>query len=181
MHVINIKFLENAFQLFYEGLHRYAFTILGDNDLAKDVAQQVFVTLWEKKDTLSINISVRAYLYRSVYHACINHKTRGTTHYSLYQEDPAILSAKPEFLNDVRELRAILDEAIASLPPQCKVIFLKSREEEKTYAVIARELHISVKTVEAQISKALKLLRAILEKHEILFYLILIFSHLPKQ
>ncbi|MBN9386040.1 MAG: RNA polymerase sigma-70 factor [Chitinophagaceae bacterium] len=180
MNVINIEFLEDAFHLYYEGLHRYTFTMLNDSDLAKDVVQQVFVTLWEKKDALSITMSVKAYLYRAVYNSCVNRQTRGHKHLSLPPDDAGQLPVKPEFLSDIRELQAILEQAIGSLPPQCRVVFLKSREEEKSYPVIARELDISVKTVEAQISKALKILRSALEKHEILSCVMMICSCLLK-
>jgi RNA polymerase sigma-70 factor (ECF subfamily) len=167
MNVINIKFLEEAFHMYYEGLHRYAFTMLNDNDMAKDVVQQVFVTLWEKKEILNITMSVKAYLYRAVYNSCVNRQTRAQKHQPISPHNEEQLPVKPEFLSDIRELRTTLEQAIQSLPPQCRMVFLKSREEEKSYPVIARELDISVKTVEAQISKALRILRVALEKHEI--------------
>jgi len=180
LNVINIKFLDDAFHLYYEGLHRYAYTMLDDSEMAKDIVQQVFITLWEKKDTLNITVSVRAYLYRAVYNSCINHRTRGRRHHPIDLDSSGQLPVSPELLSEVRELRTILERAIETLPPQCKVVFLKSREEEKNYPAIARELGISVKTVEAQISKALKIMRSALEKHEILFYLFMICSCLPK-
>jgi len=180
MHVINIASLESTFRLYYEGLHRYAFTMLNDNDMARDIVQQVFLTLWEKKDTLSITGSVKAYLYRAVYNNCLNHRTRGIKHQPLAPDTAGELPVRPEFLSDVRELRSILERAIASLPPKCREVFLKSREEEKSYTEIAGELDISVKTVEAQISKALKILRSALERHEILVCLIILCTCLPK-
>lgn len=167
MSVINIKFLEEAFHTYYEGLHRYAFTMLNDSDIAKDVVQQVFVTLWEKKEALNITMSVKAYLYRAVYNRCVNRQTREQKHHPISPDNEDHLPVKPEFLSDIRELRTAIGQAIESLPPQCRVVFLKSRDEEKSYPVIARELDISVKTVEAQISKALRILRDALEKHEI--------------
>jgi len=178
--VINIASLESTFHLYYEGLHRYAFTMLNDNDMAKDIVQQVFITLWERKDALTITGSVRAYLYRAVYNSCLNQQTRGVKHRPLTPETVERLPVRPEFLSDVRELRAILEQAIASLPPKCREIFLKSREEEKSYPEIAGELDISVKTVEAQMSKALKILRSALERHEILICVIMLCSCLPK-
>lgn len=167
MNVINIKFLEETFHMYYEGLHRYAFTMLNDSDMAKDVVQQVFVTLWEKKEALNITMSVKAYLYRAVYNSCVNRQTREQKHQPISPDNEDQLPVKPAFLSDIRELRTAIEQAIASLPPQCRLVFLKSREEEKSYPVIARELDISVKTVEAQISKALRILRSALEKHEI--------------
>ena len=167
MHVINQTYLENAFHRWYEGLHRYAFTLLEDNDVAKDVVQQVFFNLWEKRDTLQINISIGAYLYRAVYNGCINQRARVARHGPVDPDGPQQIMAAPDLLSEVKELQFVLSAAIADLPPQCKVVFLKSREEEKSYASIAEELGISIKTVEAQISKALKILRSALEKYQL--------------
>jgi len=177
MHVINQSYLENAFHRWYEGLHQYAFTLLGDNDMAKDVVQQVFINLWEKRDSLQINVSLGSYLYRAVYNGCMNQRVRGVRHMPVDPEeearmmvDPAVVArmvAAPDLLSDVRELQLALSAAIASLPQQCRMVFMKSREEEKTYAAIADELGISIKTVEAQISKALKVLRSALEKYQL--------------
>lgn len=159
---ISMDFLEDAFHMYYDGLCRYAGTLLEDGEGAKDIVQQVFVTLWERRDTLTIASSVKSYLYRAVYNACINRRLRGHKHQSLETDVSAPLPVDPEFLVEVRELRNTIEAAIASLPPQCQVVFRKSREEEKSYPVIAKELGISIKAVEAQVSKALKSLKVLL-------------------
>ena len=171
---IDIGFLEEAFRDYYEGLHRYAYSLLLDNDTAKDIVQQVFIHLWEKKASLNITLSVKAYLYRAVYNRCINYRTREKRFEPAEEAISKELLIQPEFLSEVRELSSLIEQAIASLPTQCREVFRKSREEEKSYPVIAKEMGISVKTVEGQISKALKMLRSAVETYQILFYTILL-------
>lgn len=166
---IDIEFLEKTFYSLYEGLHRYAYSLTGDNEAAKDVVQQVFLQLWEKRDLLTISMSVKSYLFRAVHNACINLHTRTIRNYPIDSlpddEKPASGGMESVLLTDVKELQRIIEHSIRSLPPQCQVVFRKSREEDKSYPTIAREMGISPKTVEAHMSKALKLIRSALEKY----------------
>lgn len=149
---------ENAFHTYYEGLHRYAYTLLKENEAARDAVQHIFANLWEKRDTIVLRGSAKAYLYTAVYNHCLNLTTRGKKHVPL----PGIElndTLSGELLVEAKELYERITRTIDELPPQCKTVFMKSREEGKTYPEIAAELDISVKTVEAQISKALKILR----------------------
>lgn len=157
-HAELTRSVEEYFQLFFEGLHRYAFTFLRDNDAAKDAVQEVFVRLWEKRERLDASQSVKAYLYTSVYHYCLNIKRHEKVkrEYTATQQEPAAVS------NDTllsKEAALQIRKALDSLPPQCRLIFCKSRFEDKKYAAIAAEMNLSVKTVEAQMGKALKILR----------------------
>lgn len=148
---------EHYFNLHFEGLHRYAYTLLNDNEKARDVVQNVFLKLWEKQQDLDEERSVRSYLYTAVYHDCLNlirHEKIKRRH-----------AAEPQQLSTTgdpvihRELQQQIRETVEQLPPQCRLIFLKSRSEQKKYAEIAAELDLSVKTVEAQIGKALRILK----------------------
>ena len=166
---IDIEFVEETFHSLYEGLHRYAYSLTGDNEDAKDVVQQVFMTLWEKRDHLSISKSVKSYLFRAVHNICINLHTRTVRHDPIDRlldgEELASGSTQPVLLTEIQELQGIIDHTIESLPPNCRAVFEKSRGEEKSYPVIAREMGISPKTVEAQISKALKIIRSAMDKY----------------
>lgn len=156
--------IEQLFKTHYEQLHRYAFTVLKNTEEAKDIVQAVFLNLWEKRESLNINTSPRAYLFRSVYHECLNHiqknDTRNRHHTAASDPDshtePLLFTAEEEQLTRER-INKVLDE----LPPQCREVFIKSRAEQKKYTEIAAELGIAVKTVEAHMSKALKLIRQI--------------------
>ncbi|MDF2383688.1 RNA polymerase sigma-70 factor [Nostoc ellipsosporum NOK] len=156
------RLFEHCFNLHFEGLHRYAYTLLNDNEAARDAVQQVFLKLWEKRKELDEDRSVKAYLYTAVYHHCLNQirhekvkrQHAAQPHETNTKDDPVIHG----------ELQRQIQETVAQLPPQCRLIFLKSRGEQKKYAEIAAELDLSVKTVEAQIGKALKILKEKLAK-----------------
>ena len=138
-----------------------------------DAVQAVFVKLWEKRDTINEQQSVQAYLYTSVYHYCLNVKRNEKVRIAYVQNNQAIQHQFHDALISQENIRMITD-ALESLPPQCKLIFFKSRFDKMKYAEIAEELGLSIKTVEAQVGKALKLLREKLSEVMVLFILFLI-------
>jgi RNA polymerase sigma-70 factor (ECF subfamily) len=157
---------EKLFNDWYGPLHAYACSVLKDEALAGEAVQAVFCRLWEKRDRLRVETSIKAYLYGSVYHECVNWMRREKSR-RLYQSglllrlgrhagrSPENASDKAEAGELERRYRRALDE----LPMQCRAIFQLSRFSELKYREIAEQMGISVKTVEAQMSKALKLLR----------------------
>lgn len=154
---------ERVFKEHFKALHAYAFTILRDDADAEEMVQQVFFKLWERASNLQIAGSIAAYLYRAVHNECLNFlkhqkvKAKHQLHvaYRARETDraPADPYVDPELPNRIRE-------AMESLPEQCRTIFHMSRFEELKYREIAERLKISVKTVENQMGKALKLMRA---------------------
>ncbi|MFD2288915.1 RNA polymerase sigma-70 factor [Pedobacter petrophilus] len=153
----NTLYLDN-----FHALHRYAYTILNDNELAEEMVHQVFLKILERKAPLDVHTSFKAYLYKSVNNECLNyikHQAVEQT-YQLYATNqvenfPETPSSKLRY----KELELHLKRAINNLPEQCRTIFQLSRFEELKYVQIANQLGISIKTVEAQMSKALKRLR----------------------
>jgi len=152
---------EDIFKSHFKRLHAYACTIVKDEATAEELVQQVFYKLWEKKDRITVQQSVTAYLYRSVYHESINH----LRHYkvrSAYQSHAARQAPHHDSASSratMRELEQRLGAALQALPQQCRTIFQMSRFEEMKYREIAGQLGLSVKTVENQMGKALRLLR----------------------
>lgn len=153
---------ETIFRTYYERLCNYANTILNDMDEAEEMVQGAFLTVWEKHDTLEIHTSVKSYLYRAVHNSCLNR----VKHYKVRKTYGDSVKNQTELLHDDAsqdligsELDAIVANAIDSLPDQCKLVFKLSRFENLTYAEIAEQLGISVKTVENHMVKALKVLR----------------------
>ena len=149
---------ERLFKSHFRRLHAYACTLLGERHQAEEMVQNVFVNLYEKAANIRIETSMEAYLYRSVYYACLNHqkhqKVRRAYHaHAARQGEPASGG------QGTRELEARLGEAMNQLPEQCRTIFQLSRFESMKYREIATVLDISVKTVENQMGKALRLLR----------------------
>ncbi|OQP64849.1 hypothetical protein A3860_19025 [Niastella vici] len=164
--------VEKYFQTHFEGLYRYAFTLLKNNDEAKDAVQTVFVNLWQKRLTIDEQQSVQSYLYTSVYNYCLNIKRNEKVRKAYLQNNQSVQQVFNDELVSKENINRIR-EALESLPPQCKLIFMKSRFEQKKYADIALEMNLSVKTVEVQIGKALRILREKLSEVMILFILLL--------
>jgi RNA polymerase sigma-70 factor, ECF subfamily len=153
---------EECFHLHYEGLHRYAYTILKDNEYANDVVQTVFARWWENKELITQQQTPQYYLYTALRNRCLNHirdkKNRKTQLVDFGGKDEqGFTVAEDPILS--KELSTQIMLAIEDLPPQCKLIFCKNRFGGMKYAEIAQEMNLSVKTVEAQIGKALKILR----------------------
>jgi len=164
-------FFESLFHTYYKTLCRFSFRIVQDKDKAEDVVQTCFINLWEKRDSTNIQSSFKSYLYRSVYNRSINEYTRTKKNLkediSVLNDVSSSVSDDPQLMLQAKEVQEKIDLAIANMPDGCRTIFLLSREEQLSYKEIAETLQISVKTVENQMGKALRILR------EHLFYLIL--------
>jgi RNA polymerase sigma-70 factor, ECF subfamily len=147
--------VEGYFHQYFEGLRRYAYTLLRDDEEAKDAAQAIFLKLWEKADEIDSSQSVKSYLYTSVYNHCLNikrHQKVKDRHAASSKEPTYTMQDNLSKKEDSRQVTVFLE----SLPPRCREIFVMSRLDGKKYTEIASELGISVKTVEAQMGKALK-------------------------
>lgn len=154
---------EQLFKTYFKSLHSYAFTILNSEAVAEEMVQQVFYKLWEKKEQMDVHTSVKAYLYRAVHNESLNylkHHTIKSKHqtYAMQQQQNNYEHSAGEKLAG-RELEQQIRQALNDLPEQCRTIFQLSRYEELKYREIAEQLGLSIKTVEAQMGKALKLLR----------------------
>jgi len=156
------KLFKESFDKFFDGLHRYAFTLLKDPDKASDAVQSIFTNWWEMHTHLENPDAAKAYLYTAVYRHCLNiirHEKVKFVHAESYVQELSASSNAFTHHNSYEELDHQVQSAIEGLPPQCQLIFRKSRLEEKRYAEIAEEMNLSIKTVEAQMGKALKILR----------------------
>ena len=160
------------FRQWYEPLCRYACRLAdGDMDEAEDIVQQSFVKLWEYRMRLDVNWSLKAYLYKTVHNACLN-RLRSRNVRSKY------LDYNAQQLNDMHtlpddtspELLERFQRAMDALPPQCRHIFELSRFETLKYREIADQLGISVKTVETQMGKALRVMRTQLADYLVTFF-----------
>lgn len=153
---------ESLFKAQYKGLHAYACTMVQDEAAAEDIVQQTFFKLWERRDTIGEISSLPAYLYRSVYNSSLNQLKHNKVKnaYQQYAVQQMIEKEQQAGTNQgLRELEHRLDTALKELPEQCRTIFQMSRFEELKYREIADRLGLSVKTIEAQMGKALRILR----------------------
>jgi RNA polymerase sigma-70 factor (family 1) len=177
----NVAAFEMLFKTHYSPLCRFAYHYLSDKDAAEEVVQSTFIGFWEKKESIHIDASLKSYLYRSVRNACLNElkrlKVRQVHAEGLVAEgENYALAADHQAIKN--ELEAKIQEAIQALPEQCRLIFRMSRFEGLKYQEIADALQISIKTVENQMGKALKLMR--LKLKDYLPIILILFAHLLK-
>ena len=161
-----------TFDTCYEKLVKKVIFIINDQTVAEDIVQEVLLDFWNRKVWNAIEISIEAYLNRAVSYKCIDY---------LRKNKRATKVVLPNEINDACDLlgevdRPVLQErinqVINSLPPKCRTIFLLSKYEELPNKAIAAQLNISVKTVENQMTIALKLLRKTLwQDYKALFLL----------
>jgi RNA polymerase sigma-70 factor (ECF subfamily) len=150
-----------VFREWYPVLVRVAGAILHDTDAAEEVAQEVMHELWRRAHVMDASVTLSAYLLRAVRNRALNHvrhqrvrrETQGDVE-SLYREP--VRADQPVVATELAEA---IQRAIAELPPRCREVFELSRVDGLRYAEIAESLGISEKTVEAQMGKALRVLR----------------------
>lgn len=154
---------ERLFKEHFKSLYAYAFTILKNEAIAEEIVQNVFFKVWEKKVPDTIQTSLKAYLYKAVYHESLNYlkhqkiKAQYQLHVMHQSKNQMDQSASRKMM--LKELEEKLRDAMNALPQQCRTIFQMSRFDGLKYQEIADQLGISVKTVENQMGKALKQLR----------------------
>lgn len=153
---------EQVFKTHFKQLHAYAITILRDEAEAEETVQQVFFKIWDRDESITVTGSITAYLYRAVHNECLNllkHRKVRNAHqlYVAHRMKNEVEPATKKMLT--RELEEKYNAALNELPEQCRTIFQLSRFDELKYREIADKLGLSVKTVENQMGKALKLLR----------------------
>lgn len=173
------KAYEFLFRNYYAALCHYAERYLKDPSLAEDVVAQVFCNLFIKRHELVIR-SVEPYLFFSVRNSALN-SLRSRKNISEIDEvsDNEMSSLSGLAGNDFsspmlhREAEKLLEDAINTLPPQCRQVFLLSRNERLSHKEIAQKLGISVNTVETQMSRAIKKLSKLLGGYIKLFFLLI--------
>ncbi|HLY68449.1 MAG TPA: RNA polymerase sigma-70 factor [Puia sp.] len=160
----NEQAFEKVFTAYYPALHAYAFTIVADMPVSDEMVQNVFLKLWAKRDKLEILTSLKAYLYKSIYNECMDYlknreyKNRYKAH-ALHNNKNLVSAEDAGGRVAMNELEKKLQNALNDLPDECRTVFQLSRFEGLKYQEIATHLGLSVKTVEAQMGKALRRLR----------------------
>lgn len=173
------KAYEFLFRKYYAALCHYAERYIKDPSLAEDVVAQVFCNLFIKRQELVIQV-IEPYLFFSVRNSALNSlrsrknisENDNVTHYEI---SPLSGMAGNDFSNPMlhREAEKLLEDAINTLPAQCREVFLLSRNERLSHKQIASKLGISVNTVETQMSRAIKKLSKLLGGYIRLFFLLI--------
>lgn len=149
------------FQQYYRPLTLFALKYVGDIEEAKEITQEFFVKFWLKRAELNIQFHLKNYLYRGVRNACLNHIQASKVAQYRFKDYQRETFTETDALQAMvaAEQEDILMQAIDDLPKKCREIFRMSRMEKLSNQAIANHLQISIKTVETQISIALKRLR----------------------
>jgi RNA polymerase sigma-70 factor (ECF subfamily) len=166
-------YFKNLFYSFYAPLCNYALKITGSKETAEDIVQSLFLELYEKK-TLSNIEHPEKYLIRSVKYKCIDYLRRNINYKKVNFDEVDHKATETTYEISEEDIEPLLHYFAAKLPEKTRVVFLLSRKSGMTYKEIAERLDISVKTVETQMGRALRILKEILKKHNylsILFFL----------
>ena len=159
---------EMVFKYYFSGLVVYADQIIYNTPLSEDIVQSVFMKLWETRHSLEIR-SFRCYFIQCVKNRCIDHirSEEVQNKYKIHINDCSPFEVQEDFWART-ELDELINQAIDKLSPRCREIFILSRVNNLKIAEIAEKLKLSGRTVETQISKALKSLRVELAEYLIL-------------
>lgn len=164
---------ENAFEVIFRKhfvpLCNYAIGLIGNKSIAEDITEDCFVKLWQQRNTITIDTSLKAYLYRFVRNRCINFmehemvqdKYLKRKRYILYDKElhEPIYPDQPDQNLVSCELENEIEKALDTLPEQCRKIFELNRFDGLKYKEIAKKLNISITTVKTQMSRALTKMR----------------------
>ena len=164
----NKEIFEELYRQYYSPLCFYCQRYVDDMEDAQEIVQSLFLKIWIRRKDLEINTSINSYLYKAVRNYALNYLTQQKIKqkYIGYQERlPRFTGDNGPAKMEEEELRNIIKSAILKMPEKRRKIFELSRYEDMKYHQIAEHLSISVKTVEAQMSKSLKYLRVELKAY----------------
>jgi|SRR5690606_41913691 len=167
----DMRAFEQIYRRYASTLFQAAFNILKDTPICEDIIQELFVTLWNKRDNLAIH-NLKAYLYRATRNNVLMYirANRVQVNIDELEELCSHVSSSDRLL--AGELERSLNQSLKHLPEKCREIFEMSRFKQLSHKEIAAELNISVKTVENQIGIALKRLKILLKDY---IYLLVFF------
>ena len=145
----------HLFETYFTPLCRFMHVYISDTRIVEELALDVFLYVWENRKTFQIKLSLKAYLFQAGRNKCLNVlrqkiKTVSINDTNLDIAETNIMSLETE------ELNRLIQEAVLALPDKCREVFQLSRTNNLTNQEIAKQMKISIKTVEAQITKALK-------------------------
>ncbi len=165
-YIKDISF-DDIFNLYYPRCILFATKLLGNKWDAEEAVQELFINLWSKGKLDTINGSVKSYLFKSVFNICIDVQRKNKVKQKNETDAPEANDAAIPFNNPLleEELEKHISDAINQLPEKRRQVFLMSRDEGLSYRQIAEKLALSEKTVETQISRSLKQLKASLSEY----------------
>ncbi len=159
---------EILFRFYYPGLVVFAAQIILDKDEAAEITQDFFVRLWEKRTSIKETSTLKSYIFTSIKNRSLNYLKRTKIHVHSIEQLKDLAETNPLYEPDIyieSQLQEKIKEVIGKLPARCGEIFVLSRFQGLSNDEIATKLNISKRTVETQISNALKVLRVELKDY----------------
>jgi len=156
------KAFEMIFDATYTLLCQISFRMMKNAELAEEIVDDVFYSFWKNRSNININTSFKSYLVASVRNRSLDYLRKQKKEKPSQLEVAAEIASAETIASDTlayEELKSHISTTIQSLPPQCRLIFMMSREQDLTYKQISTQLGLSIKTVDTQMGRALKYLR----------------------
>lgn len=158
---------ERAFQTLYEryweNMYAYVYNRLHDREASEEVVQNVFFSLWEKRHVLEVTSSLPGYLFAASKHGLLNIIRAERVRVSYAADFSVFMAQQHDYSNEewqnLKDLERAVEESLAQLPEKCRTIFNMSRRQHLSIQKIASQLNLSTKTVENNLTQALKHLR----------------------
>lgn len=164
----DIKAFEKVFRLYYSPLCLYAASLTGRMEIAEEIVQELFYVFWKEKENINLLHSLKSYLYGAVRNRSFQYlehlDVRNRYREKVLSEESGQYSS-PHQQMEYEELQKVIDSTIRKLPERRQQIFHMHRFKGMKYAEIASALSLSIKTVEAEMSKALQTLRKEIENY----------------
>jgi RNA polymerase sigma-70 factor (ECF subfamily) len=159
---------KQLFDLYADRLFRFAKSFLKDKFLAEEAVSDVFYKVWLHRSSLENHTTIKAYLFKATYNTSLNYLDEARRKKAVSLEDIDVdlgteLCPESELIN--KELKEIIEQAIDSLPPRCKLIYRMAKVEQMKYKEIAELLEISIKTIDHQLTIAIQKIGEVIKKY----------------
>jgi RNA polymerase sigma-70 factor, ECF subfamily len=154
--------LKFFFEKYYEDLCNYVNLYVGDKTVSEDIVQDIFIYFWEKREIISLDSSVKSYLLKASRNRYLNHLRNEKSHQLISRE---VISGRDTYVNpdynhfDTGQIESFINAAVDKLPPRCREVYKLHKYDELSYKEIASRMDITEKTVENQMTIAIKKLR----------------------
>lgn len=159
LHQNDTQAFEKIYKKYWQNLYLTAFSILKDKQAAEDIIQDLFVQLWNKRASISITVSLNAYLTASIKHEVFRVIRKRIVEMDANELVQSDKSYNAQEWIEYKEFLAHTQLLISKLSVKCQEVFILSREDQYSHKEIAEQLKISSKTVENHIGKALGILK----------------------
>jgi len=165
----DVKAFERIFRHYFTPLYLFAFSLTGQKETSEEIVQDIFYIIWKDREKIQILQSVKSYLYKAVKNRSLQYfehqHVEAVYQERLMQQTGSPAEATPDEMLTYKELEDVLKQTLNRLPERCRHIFYMHRMNGQKYKEIAATLSISVKTVEADMTKAYRMLRKEVDKY----------------